>query len=392
MSRYPQFNVGNDNQLIRRQNTYNCNRKLITIHSEDRDISKWPNSNHFEITLPQDLINVQSLRLVEIQLPANYYVFSNALQNTKLQFYLTPSLSTQTQIYTALGNRTSQPYEITIQEGSYTEDEMANELTNLMNDAVQNYLRQDAGIITATYDRFSVFYDKVSSKMYFGNNFDKFSFNFSQQIAYNLSCETTLNQRQPIVWNQYANWGLPYNLGFEKKSYQSQGTIEPIKFNYNNYTWLTPDPTYMPNYPANLPQAYYLTSSLSKTRFYGDSVIYMELDKYNSYDELDPYKERTNNMYNNDYSGRVNSAFAKIPLNIFYNRQYFDSRNAFLQNVSQYTVPIEKIRKLKFLFRYHDGRLVDFNNQNFNFTISFNQLIDEIARDMTIRVPVEYNL
>ena len=85
MSRYPQFNVGNDNQLIRRQNTYNCNRKLVTIHSEDRDISKWPNSNHFEITLPQDLINVQSLRLVEIQLPANYYVFSNALQNTKLQ-------------------------------------------------------------------------------------------------------------------------------------------------------------------------------------------------------------------------------------------------------------------------------------------------------------------
>ena len=60
MSRNPQFNVNNEHQLIRRQNTYVLNRKLITIHSEDRDITKWPNSNHFEVTIPEDLINVHS--------------------------------------------------------------------------------------------------------------------------------------------------------------------------------------------------------------------------------------------------------------------------------------------------------------------------------------------
>jgi len=51
-----------------------------------------------------------------------------------------------------------------------------------------------------------------------------------------------------------------------------------------------------------------------------------------------------------------------------------------------------KIKKLKFKFRYHDGRLVEFKDCNFNFTIAFNQLKDEIARDYIIRVPAEYSL
>jgi hypothetical protein len=119
----------------------------------------------------------------------------------------------------------------------------------------------------------------------------------------------------------------------------------------------------------------------------------MEFDKFNTIDELKPYVERTNNTYNNDYNGRVNSAFAKIPVTAGgQSSQIFDSRNGFLQNVSQYHPPIDKIKKAKFKFRYHDGRLVDFKDNNFNFTIAFNQLKDEIARDYVVRVPEEYKL
>ena len=50
-------------------------------------------ANHFEIDLPETLTNVQSMRLVEIELPANQYVFSNNHQNTKLEFYITPQVS-----------------------------------------------------------------------------------------------------------------------------------------------------------------------------------------------------------------------------------------------------------------------------------------------------------
>ena len=88
MSNYPQLNVHNNHELIRRQQTYVLNRKCVTVHSEDRDIKKWPNSNSFEITLPETLHNVQSLRLVEINLPSDYYIFSNNYQNISLTFSL----------------------------------------------------------------------------------------------------------------------------------------------------------------------------------------------------------------------------------------------------------------------------------------------------------------
>ena len=57
--------------------------------------------------------------------------------------------------------------------------------------------------------------------------------------------------------------------------------------------------------------------------------------------------------------------------------------------MTQYFPPIDKIRKLKFKFRYHDGRLVEFKDNNFNFTIAFHILKDEIARDYEVRVPPE---
>ena len=134
---------------------------------------------------------------------------------------------------------------------------------------------------------------------------------------------------------------------------------------------------------------YYVTAP-STLCVLGESAIYMELDKYNSMDEIIPYSISTNSLYLNDYNGTVNSAFAKIPVISTPHSQFFDSRNAFLQNVSHYNPPIEKIKKLKFKFRYHDGRLVDFQNSNFNFTIAFNILQNEQLRDYVVNIPNTY--
>ena len=80
------FVLNQTHPLIPRSQNYVLERKIISIHSNDRDISKWPKANHFEIELPEDITNVQSMRLVEITLPNNHYVFTNAYQNTKLSF------------------------------------------------------------------------------------------------------------------------------------------------------------------------------------------------------------------------------------------------------------------------------------------------------------------
>ena len=136
----------------------------------------------------------------------------------------------------------------------------------------------------------------------------------------------------------------------------------------------------------------YYTESDNTICMFGESAIYMEVDKYNSMDELVPYSESTSNMYNNDYNGSVNASFAKIPVIQLPHAQIFESRNDFIQNMSHYHPPIDKIRKLKFRFRYHDGRLVDFRKCNFNFTISFYMLRDEIAREYNLRTPGTYTL
>ena len=390
MSRFPQYNVNNQHELIRRQNTYVLDRKLVTIHSEDRDVNKWPNSNQFEVSIPENITNVQSMRLVEIQLPANYYVFSNAQQNTKLTFRLQPNIRDVATLPVYLFLLSNPEYTIEIQEGSYTPNEIALEIQNLMNSVVNDYITQHVPGYTYTY--FKVKYDKVGQKLFFGNSYDNFSLEFGNYISYNVSCESTIHDRQPInIWNQYTKWGLPSYLGFSKDSYQAQDT-SGIIFNYDSSAnWLEPDPTEWPPLSPATQVAYYVKSPYTFDTF-GDSAVYMEVDKYNSIDELKPYSEATNETYNNDYNGRANSAFAKIPINVAPSSRVFDSRNGFLQNVSQYHPPIEKIKKLKITFRYHDGRLVEFKESNFNFTIAFNQLRDEIARDYVVRVPEEYRL
>ena len=105
------FNVQQQHPLIPREQTYVLDRKLVSVHSFDRDIKKWPNSNYFEIDLPQSLQKIQSMRLLNVSLPSNQYVFSHEYQNTKLNFTVNTTLHLT----------------ITIDEGSYSPDQLATE-------------------------------------------------------------------------------------------------------------------------------------------------------------------------------------------------------------------------------------------------------------------------
>ena len=367
------LNTQNNHPLIPREQNYIVDRKLLTVHSEDRDYSKWPKANHFEIILPESYTNIQSMRLVEISLPCNYYTFSNYNQNTKLSFKINPQDPTDL-FYDTL-NTYYDNFSITIQEGYYTPDEFALEIQNKMNYEITNF-------IGTTYDRFRVFYDKVAQKIWFGNTTDKFELTFDNKIIYDLPpCE------QANIWCQYTKWGLPSYIGFNKETYTSESSNTPITFDYlDNNVWLDPSGS----------DVWYVKAPLT-INILGEKAIYMEVDKYNSYDELYPYSEATSNVYGNDYGGRVKSAFAKIPITSFPNGHgdygmVFDSRNASLQNVTQFLPPLERIQKFKFKFRYHDGRLVDFHEIPFNFTIEINQLKNEILKKCNIRMPALYNL
>ena len=350
------FNVQQTHPIIPREQTYVLFQKIISFHSYDRDICKWPNSNFFEIDLPQSLVNIQSMRLVQITLPNNQYVFTNAYQNTKLQFHVDTSSNIGT-------------FHIEISEGTYTNLQLVQEIEKKMNDAVA---KDHPG-----YYHFVCKYNEITNTFWFGNEQDSFTLMFAENPGYNpLPCG------QPEVWNHYTKWGLPFYLGYEKKSYPSVQSSDPsgFGFDYETFPWLDGSGVHVVKDPS------------CNMDIFGEEAIYMEVEKYNSLDELEPYSSNTMGLFNNDYAGKVNSAFAKIPINhAGAYAVYGDSTNFYLMNVSQFSPPIDRIMRLRFKFRYHDGRLVDFKCLPFNFSIEFNMLRDEPDRKMKVRVPAFYN-
>ena len=391
----------NNHQLITREQNYVLDRKLLTIHSEDRDISKWALCNEFEIACPQTYSNVQSMRLAEINLPCNYYNFSQYLQNSKFQF-----------------DFSGQTFNVTLDDGYYQNTQLANAMANAMNDIVANTFPGFSG--------FRVKYDEVKEKMIIANNVGTFTLNFGVDFSYDEVCsQNGLNQHSVKYYDRYNKWGFPAYIGYIDKVSSVATEVADVSGLYLSYeetpavAWITSDAS----------GKVWKSESPNVIDILGEMSIYLELDRYNSYDELIPWPDTSANTacYPNDarsgyrvkecsrntsatkWNGSkpsgfaepkyvavrgagINSAFAKIPLIDIPKTQIFDSRNGFLTNVVQYDPPIERITKFKFRFRYHDGRLVDFQKNSLNLTLEINQLKNEINKKMNIRVPAAYNL
>lgn len=375
------LNTNNNRLIIQNTNKYYLDKKILSIHSEDRDINKWPNSNEFAIQCPQTYENVEYIRLVSCHFPSTQDIFSNEYQNTKIAFKILDvnPLSAYQPYYDP-----NYIFEIQIQDGNYLSEELASEIQNRMNDVVNDYIIDNGGSLPE-YNKFMVYYDYVGNYIYFGNDEAKFQLLFDRQFTYNTKCN------QPIVFNNYVNWGLPWNLGFEKKSYTSSPLLQSngdkgIKFYYkqSNTYWLPASTTTFPSY--------YIKSPLN-VKNVGDKAMYMEIDKLNYLDELEPYSESTTTTRNNDFGGKVNSAFIKIPISSNLDSYMLDTITMYLNN-SGYNIPVlQKITKLKFKFRYHDGRLVDFKNMPFHFNLEINQLTADQAMavrpsDFGVRGPI----
>lgn len=434
------FNVNTSRPLIPRQQSYVLNRELVTVHSEDRDIKKWKNPNHFEVELPKIMENVESMRLIDCTLPSCHRTFTNDYQNTKMSFTLT--VAEDDPIYNVFSSvNKDYIFTITIQEGFYCPNEMAREIENKMNEIITDYLVNRGELAPYTY--FKVYYDKVGLRYWFGNEFHKFSLLFNKKEEYKI-----IKCRQPEMWEKYVKWGLPFYLGFKKEIYNGMPFIDSnnkpkaISFSYlgSNATWMEPkittteiasSPSSSDSPPPSsdvsvsgdsllmssktpalddkqpgisqvtldtetqnisVTNPVFFVNAPNSPDLIGEKVIYMEIKKYNNYNEIMPYSENTNSLMHNDYSGRVNSCFAKIPITSLPLGEYSESRNGFLNNVKSFDVPEEKISKLLVTFRFHDGRLVEFENGSLNFTVAFNCLKNEIQKTYVVRVPNAYSL
>ena len=414
------FNTSSTHPLIPNANQYYIEKKYVSIHSEDRDILKYPNSSEFEIELPQDYLNVHSAKLSTWSFPANYNVFSPLNFNIAMTFkfiklynpgehgYSDPlTEAIFAGLYSLIGNQ----YIVRIETGFYNPSQMATELTNKFNESVSNILidfftntpaYNYALALFTGYNRFSIVYNSVGQRLWFGNNADQFELTndyINQFNEDNVGTQCIRRQQLPSL----ADWGLPAYLGFTRCPVPSLSAaeVEATMNNANNIIY-----GYNPeiiNVSGDVPRFYYgdvnpgdngfwLVPSLpgatvyflqapAKINFMGPAYIYLDIDGLNCIDETSPYNMSQFTLHTNETNGRVNSSFAKIPITTTPIAQWFDSEQA---PYKHFNPPAERIRKLKCRLRYHNGQKVDFGLFDYSFMLEFTLLRPQNERKYTI--------
>jgi len=258
------YNTSTNHPIIDNAQEYTIEKKYVSIHSEDRNLLKFPNPSDFEIQLPQDYLNVSTIKLSTWSFPSNFDVFSPFDQNTVMTFQFinvyNPDISPDDQTHYAMQSLIYQflteyknplfntkDFVVTIENGYYTPVQMANELTNRFNAVVTDYLSEklilhdnlfgttynftflnyENGVITGGYTDFVISYNEVEEKLYFGNKSSSFSLTQNTDIINNYYSENN------CVLQSHT---LPDNLQpltKETKETQKKDTTCSKKFNNN---------------------------------------------------------------------------------------------------------------------------------------------------------------
>jgi len=98
-------------------------RHIINIDSRFRDNANLTTASNFYFTLPNTIRNVLRIRLTSVELPNNYYFFTEAKSNVSIRIFYKDSA----------GNPIGVP--LVIPDGNYTADDMLTALTTVINDA-----------------------------------------------------------------------------------------------------------------------------------------------------------------------------------------------------------------------------------------------------------------
>ena len=400
-------NVNTNHPLITNAQEYMTYNKYVSIHSEDRDLLKYPKSSEFEIELPEDYLNVSSIRLSQWTFPSNYNTFSSNNANTLLTFKINAPYNPveqgvisvyYQQIYEALLANQNINYSFFIEDGFYTPSQMTTELTNKMNYTVtktitEYFILQGWPLVdfnnNGGYTRFIVVYNSVSLKIWFGNTTDEFILTNEVNVNINMMSTNVCNTDKQVLPDASV-WGLPGYLGLSRCNTESisSSSISTSTSTYNNiqvprfyYGYVMPGDDgfwLLPNVDLTNSNVYWVEPTY-KLNLMGDAFLYMELGGQNCIDETQPYNISNFTLTTNKTNGIVNSAFAKMAIPSTPLSQWFDKESL---PYKYYYPPAERIRKIKVKIRYHNGQLADFGVFKYSFMLEFSLMVPQILRKM----------
>lgn len=373
--------------IIKPGQNYVMHKELISIHGVDKDVSKWPKNNEFEISLPSPLQNVSYIKLKDITLPNFLHNISERKQNSKIRIqYANPTFGSTMDLNHHAGDVTET---FQIPDGYYTPIKLARMLQNVINRSLYNQF---------DFEPFKVKYDEITNKILFGVTEGVFKLILTYEHTYNDELKCIYKPK----FTNYMDWGLGCILGFEKQDYT--GTVFDIAtgdsytqlkggltLEYDTTAWLVPSKQHN---SAKTTVAYTESPHAVNTTKY--DTMYVELDKHNYISEIQPYSDNTNSSFNNDLVFKNNSAFAKLSLvkanvlqasivadQLFHMLSFNSSE--ITSNSHNYNPPIKSLNKLKFKFRHHDGTMAEFDKASPSFTLEIGCLLDEPKQFGTIR-------
>lgn len=382
------FNVQNSHSVMPvnyETSQYESVDYYCSIHSEDRNVLKYPNSGSFEIEFPRDYHDVSTLTISDLAMPIISDLFNVNNNNVYLAFSIHDPYypffpdgsytdNVQYVIYQALVAHIDKEFYIQIENGTYSVDQMITELTRKMNEAVSHYLEEyieeyQSSLYSAftPYNEFVIVYNYINAYLWFGNRSSGFTIKNSSTIfrekEENISspCANRYKQRE------YVNWGLPSNLGFTREdavSIASTNAGKDVRFYYgdvvagDNGYWLTPNE----EFPVSI--CHYIQPPY-KLNIFGDPYVYLYVDGWNTIDVTYPFYPNEFTATSNTTSGAVESAYGKIslgttPVALTFVGGFFNPR--------VYDPPLKRLRNVKLSFRYHNGLPLDFGNMFFSMT------------------------
>ena len=395
------FNTSTSHPLIPNSQEYMFEQQYISIDSSDRNMVKYPKANDFEIELPQDYTNVQGFRLVSGCFPINNDTFSKLKKNVTFTFQITDPYNptdngvvdpTEISIYESLALYAEKQYVVIIENGSYTDREMVNELANRMNYAVTEFLLGTDSNLTASqksayqslggYKEFLVEFNSVSGRLWVGNQSSAFTLSNNYVAKYEEDAFRCLCDAYDNALPDFKHWGLPGYLGFTRCDEVSKQQVNETdtRFFHQSYNWLAP------NSALNGAKAYYVEAP-NKMNLHPPCYFFLDIKLLNFMDQTSPYDYSKFTQETNQTNGIVKSAFAKIPL-----QRGVDSGN-YYENMNQanyykiYNPPVERIRKLSIRVRHHNGMLVDFGNTDMSFTLEMTMFRPQNNRAYHMRIP-----
>jgi hypothetical protein len=366
--------MSKNHPLIPNAQQYIANYKYCTINSDDRDIKKYPNPAEFDIELPQDYDNVQSVKLNSCTFTSNYDVFTSSNNNTTFIFSVKPYYTVASTVY--LDSHPATTLSVEIETGSYTPDQMATELTNKMNLAMSEYVSGLTPSGALYYSDFLVEYNTVSGKLWVGNKNSAFTLNNGASAYLDSIIRSNADCSKRSRYIEYINWGLPYYLGFSQTNIiSSMATNNTQMFYKTHLPWLSP------NVSGGV--SHFIIAD-KKTILDGPTHFYMEIAGMNNVDETMPYSADKFHAHTNETNGIVNSCFAKIPILTNDSTTWYNERS---ESYMLYNPPAERIRRIRIKMRHHNNKLVSFDNFEYSFVLQFGLFLPQNEKKYGVYVP-----